>query len=112
MNGFTDITSGSEDDLTAAIATVGPIAVAIDAGHDSFQFYESGIYYESSCSSKDLDHGVTAVGYGNTGGKHPGLFYIVKNSWGSGWGDSGYIMMARNEKNMCGIATQASYPNV
>jgi len=105
---FHDVKHGDEVALLNAVAKT-PVSVAIDASHQSFQFYSHGIYYEPACSSTDLDHGVLAVGWGSEGGKD---YWLVKNSWGSGWGDAGYIMMSRNRGNNCGIATAASYPIV
>ncbi|XP_065576417.1 procathepsin L-like [Artemia franciscana] len=109
--GFVDIPSGEEDKLKAAVATVGPVSVAIDASHKNFQFYSKGVYYEPSCrtSSKHLSHSVLVIGYGSDNGKD---YWLVKNSWSENWGDEGYLKIARNRNNHCGIATRALYPIV
>jgi len=108
ITNYKTVAAGSESALVTAIISQ-PVSVAIDASHNSFQLYKSGIYYESACSSSRLDHGVLAIGYGTD---TTGDYYIVKNSWGTSWGTAGYINMARNRNNNCGIATQAAYPTI
>ncbi|CAF3392478.1 unnamed protein product [Rotaria socialis] len=113
-DGFVDIPQGNETALQEALAFQGPVSVAIDASQESFQFYVSGVYADEKCSSENLDHGVLAVGYGVTNDPVKGQqeYYIVKNSWSAAWGDKGFIKLARNKNNMCGISSAASYPIV
>ncbi|XP_068448891.1 digestive cysteine proteinase 2 [Clinocottus analis] len=101
------IPKGDEQALADAVATVGPITVAIDADHSSFLFYSSGIYEEPTCNPNNLSHAVLLVGYGSDGGQD---YWIIKNSWGSSWGEGGYMRMVRDGRNTCGIASYALYP--
>ncbi|CAH1100336.1 unnamed protein product [Psylliodes chrysocephalus] len=99
--------TGDEDKLQRAVARQ-PISVTIDAEND-FQFYKEGIVDDSTCESGDgaLNHAVLVVGYGTQDGHD---YWLVKNSWGTSYGQDGYIMMSRNKNNQCGIATYALYP--
>ncbi|KAH3761194.1 intraflagellar transport protein 122-like [Pelomyxa schiedti] len=97
--------TGGEKGLQAALLEQ-PVSVLVDA--TSFQLYFAGVYCPSDCSSTELDHAVVAVGMGTS--LDGDDYYIVKNSWGSLWGLSGYIWMCANEANNCGIATSASCP--
>jgi len=84
-----------------------PVAVAIEA--DEIMEYESGIFADKSCGDA-LDHGVLLVGYTKD-------IWIVKNSWGTSWGEEGYIRFSRSaisdkQGGICGILSAASYPTV
>nr|QOV03078.1 cathepsin L7 [Dysdercus peruvianus] len=104
---FVNLPEKDEKALASAVANIGPISICIDAGIFSFQFYSSGIYYEASCNPNNLDHAVLAVGYGSDGDRN---YWIVKNSWGVSWGQKGYILMAKDKNNNCGVASKPSYP--
>lgn len=106
--GYKEVPVGDERALAVALFKAGPVSVGIDATLSTFQFYTRGVYYDRNCNPDDINHAVLAVGFGVTGkGKK---YWIVKNSWSERWGKEGYILMARNRGNLCGIANLASYP--
>ncbi|CAO2167430.1 unnamed protein product [Urochloa humidicola] len=107
IDGHQMVPSGNEDALAKAVANQ-PVSVAIDAGGQAFQFYSEGVF-TGDCGT-DLDHGVAAVGYGVADDGTP--YWTVKNSWGPGWGEGGYIRMQRGagDGGLCGIAMEASFP--
>ncbi|XP_042297088.1 cathepsin S [Sceloporus undulatus] len=105
---YVSLPSGDEAALKDAVANVGPVSAGIDAGQPSFFLFKKGVYDDPNCSSR-INHGVLVVGYGTEDGKD---YWLVKNSWGVYFGDQGYIKIARNHGNRCGIANQCSYPQI
>jgi len=97
----------SGDALKAAIES-GPVSVTVEADRSVFQGYKSGILNSTACGTS-LNHAITAVGWGTSGSQD---YYIVRNSWGSSWGDRGYINIAstRTGNGICGIQQVSVWP--
>ncbi|XP_074327051.1 senescence-specific cysteine protease SAG12-like [Apium graveolens] len=110
INGFQRVPENSEADLLKAVANQ-PISTGICGGDYRFRFYSSGIL-NAECSV-NLDHAVTIVGYGST--SDGTKYWIVKNSWGTNWGDNGFGYLLRdvaNPQGTCGIAIYATFPTI
>ncbi|KAL3882314.1 hypothetical protein ACJMK2_028671 [Sinanodonta woodiana] len=103
--GCVHINKGSEHSLKAAVGKVGPVSVAIHAGL-KFHLYQGGVFDDHFCTGV-VNKGVLVVGYGTYKRKD---YWLVKNSWGTRWGEKGYIRMARNKNNQCRIADFGIYP--
>lgn len=106
-----DVKPNDQVSMKAAVAKQ-PISVAISADTHLFQSYTSGVITSTSCYT-ELNHGVTAVGYGTENGIK---YWLVKNSWGEDWGMGGYVKIERseskNDAGVCGIAMDSSFPTV
>jgi len=96
----------SEDDMAAYVSQYGPISIAMDAG--LLETYTSGILNPAAgdCSQVQLDHAIVIVGYDFTGATP---YWIVRNSWGLSWGESGYFRIVKGS-NACGLASAVSAP--
>jgi len=98
VSDYIDIAQKDKHGLIASIA-LQPTSIAMQADQLSFQFYSSGVFDDDECGRMgNVDHGVLAVGYGTdaeTGKK----YFTVKNSWGDGWGENGYVRLSRTSKN-------------
>ena len=108
-NGAAILPVGDEQKLKEVVAKFGPVAVSIVAT-GNFMRYQGGVLIDNYCSNKrdDLNHAVLIVGYGTN--PKDGDYWIVKNSCSTEWGEKGFIRMARNRNNMCGIANRAVIP--
>jgi len=102
----------SKDDEQALMEAVSqqPVSIAIEADKMAFQSYRSGIL-STTCGSS-LDHGVLLVGYGTENGQD---YWKVKNSWGTTYGEDGYVRLLRGKGGAgeCGLLSgPPSYPVV
>jgi C1A family cysteine protease len=104
------VTINNPTALEVAVST-GCVSVSIEADSSSFQFYSSGIFDDTTCGTS-LDHAVLVVGYYNAGSAS---YWKIKNSWGTDWGENGYILFAmdntvNNGQGVCGLHMEPVYP--
>lgn len=99
IDGFVVLPTNDYTSMMNAVAQVGPIAIAVDAGWGG---YESGIFDGCNQENPDINHGVVLVGYGEEDGAK---YWIVRNSWSPTWGENGYIRLARSDSDdeKCGM---------
>ncbi|KAL7026301.1 hypothetical protein ACKWTF_013839 [Chironomus riparius] len=104
-----DYTAGNENMMKEIVANAGPIVVAFHATF-YFQLYSSGIFYDQTCDNRCVvaNHAIVIVGYGTDSTTNTD-YWIIKNSWGTSWGEGGYGYIARNKGNQCNIACWAMY---
>jgi cathepsin H len=107
VGGSVNITVGDETEMLHAIFEHGPVSIAYQVV-DGFRDYKTGVYHSDVCknTAMDVNHAVLAVGFGNEDGMD---YWIVKNSWGTAWGDNGFFKIQRGV-NMCGISNCNAYP--
>ncbi|TKV91310.1 hypothetical protein SEVIR_9G087500v4 [Setaria viridis] len=107
IRGHEDVPRESEAALAAAVARQ-PVSVAINGADPAFRFYGGGVL--SGACGTELNHAVTAVGYGTAGDGT--RYWVMKNSWGASWGEGGYVRIRRGDRGpgVCGLAKLPSYP--
>lgn len=112
FTGCSDVIPNDQLALKAAVAKQ-PVVVAIEADTRYFQSYSSGILTDAVKCGTNLDHAVEIVGYGTDNGID---YWKVRNSWGTSWGQSGYVLIQRssstNDIGVCGIAAEPSFISV
>ncbi|EEF39872.1 cysteine protease, putative [Ricinus communis] len=110
ISGYVDVTPADEETLKSAVARQ-PVSAAVDATSElNFKYYGGGIFPPQDCGST-LTHAITIVGYGTSA--EGTKYWLIKNSWGEGWGEGGYMRLQRDVGSYggaCGIALRASYP--
>jgi C1A family cysteine protease len=112
VKSYVDVVPSSDSALMTAL-TVEPVSIAIEADTRSYQMYKSGVYTDFKGCGDTLDHAVVLVGYGSDTNQD---YYILRNSWGTSWGENGYMRIGRGsqygDSGMCGLLLDPMYPVV
>ncbi|CAH1442705.1 unnamed protein product [Lactuca virosa] len=95
IDGYADVPVNNETELKKAVANQ-PIAVALKLKMDDFQSYTAGI--DGDCGS-ELSLSLVIVGYGTENSED---YWLLRNAWGTNWGDEGYIKLKRNVNEITG----------
>lgn len=95
--------------LKVALITFGPLSIALDASGEFMEYSNTSakVFTDDTCDPEMPDHALLLAGYNDAEG-----YWIVKNSWNTGWGREGYIYMNNTVSNMCGIASYATVPYI
>lgn len=105
--GVSSVTNVTKFSLSQTLeaAKLGPVGISVAAGNDIFRFYKSGVLNNAKCAEYGLDHAIAIVGFGTD--PEGGDYWIVRNSWGTSWGEEGYIRLGRVEgAGICGCQTR------
>ncbi len=96
IRGYVRLPNNNYSALLNAVARVGPVAINVDA--TTWSAYSSGVF--AGCSRKELDinHVVVLAGYGEDA-QTAQPYWLVRNSWSAGWGEQGYVRVARSDQD-------------
>lgn len=107
IHGVQKVTPHDKDALRAAVAKQ-PVAADMDSSDPNFQLYNGGVFRGSSSCGKKRNHAVAVVGYGTA--SDGTKYWLLKNSWGTSWGEDGYMRIAVDAD--CAVSDRPAYPFV
>lgn len=91
ITGYVQLPANDAAALLEAVFSIGPIGVSVDAA--TWSPYQSGIFDNCNESNPDINHAVNVVGYGVSSGTK---YWLIRNSWGTMWGEDGYMRLLRH----------------